>query len=151
MNDRREDNRQYEIDLCWNAAQGGQISAAGLSTDIEVTIPVDGVDGEVGLWSPEHLLLAAVTSDFTTEYVALAQKSGIELAGFTCNTYGCKDVAGGSLCDIIIKFYITVALAKQVERAPRLVEAAHQKSTTINTLKTRVHVMPHITCEKDKC
>ena len=151
MNDRREDNRQYEVNLRWNAALGGQISAAGLSTDIKVTVPMEGVDAESVLWSSDHLLLGAVTSDFTTKYLTLAQKTGIVFSEFTCNTYGCKDGAGGSLCDIIIKPYITVALAKQVEKALRLIEAARQRSSTINLLKTRVHIMPHITCENNKC
>lgn len=150
-----EDNCQFEVNLRWSGGPGARISAAGISPDIGVTVPFTKDTRQAGLWSPEHLLLGAVTSDFTTEYLALAQKAGIELGDFTCNAYGCTDVAGGggggSLCDIIVKPYILVALPKQVEKALRLVEAAHQRSITISTLKTRVHIMPHITCENDKC
>ena len=146
-----EEKQQYEINFHWNAVQGGQISAAGLSTDIKVTVPMEGVDAESVLWSSEHLLLGAVATDFIAEFVTLAQKAGIEFDGITCHTYGCKDGAGGSLCDIIVKPYITVAFPKQVEKALRLVEAAHHKSATINSLKIRVHVMPHITCQNNKC
>lgn len=146
-----KEKQQYEINFHWSAALGGRISAAGIFPDIEVAVPIESVDAESVLWSAEHLLLGAVTSDFTTKYLTLAQKTGIEFSGFTCNTYGYKEGASSSLCDIIIKPFITVALPKQVEKALRLVEAAHHKSATINSLKIRVHVMPHITCEKDEC
>lgn len=75
MNDRMGDNCQFEVNLRRISDQGGQISAAGLSPDIEVRVPLGRDNVQAGLWSAEHLLLGAVATDFIAEFVTLAQKN----------------------------------------------------------------------------
>ncbi len=56
----------YEVDLTWTNDRKGTISSPVLNSSIEVATPPEFPKGIPGIWSPEHLLVAAVNSCYMT-------------------------------------------------------------------------------------
>ena len=65
----------YEVDLVWQSDRKGTISSPVLSNTIEVATPPEFPKGMPGIWSPEHLLVAAVNSCYMTTFLAIAENS----------------------------------------------------------------------------
>ncbi len=66
------DAHYYNVDLNWIADRKGIISSPELVQKIEVATPPQFTNGIEGVWSPEHLLTAAVNSCFMTTFLAIA-------------------------------------------------------------------------------
>ena len=52
----------YNVDLNWQADRKGMMSSPVLQSTIEVATPPEFPKGMSGIWTPEHLLVAAVNS-----------------------------------------------------------------------------------------
>ena len=64
---------------------------------IEVATPPDFPKGMPGIWSPEHLLIAAVNCCLMTTFLAIAEKSKLDYDSFECKAIGWVDRAEGKL------------------------------------------------------
>ena len=56
------DAHYYNVNLAWTADRKGEISSPELNDNVEVATPPQFNKGMEGIWSPEHLLTAAVNS-----------------------------------------------------------------------------------------
>lgn len=56
------DAHYYNVNLTWSADRRGEISSPELNDNVEVATPPQFNKGMEGIWSPEHLLTAAVNS-----------------------------------------------------------------------------------------
>jgi organic hydroperoxide reductase OsmC/OhrA len=76
----------YETRVDWTGEKAGALRAAGLPT-IEVAPPPE-FRGTEGVWTPEHLFVAAVNSCFMTTFLAIAELSKLEFVSFHCRSVG---------------------------------------------------------------
>ena len=73
------DNKHtYQVDLKWEEGRKGIISSPVLNDSIEVATPPDFPKGVEGIWSPEHLFIAAVETCFMTTFLAIAENSKLD-------------------------------------------------------------------------
>ncbi len=71
-----------------NRGRKGLMTAAGIQQEIEVATPPQFPKGIEGIWSPEHLFAAAVSSSLMTTFLSIAENSGLVFTSFACNAKG---------------------------------------------------------------
>lgn len=127
----------YEVSLQWSAGGSGELSAG--SRPAIVTGPPPQFGGEPEWWSPEHLLLAAVSSCLMTTFGAFAAKRKLDLRHYSSVVKGmlAKTPTGIMFTSIVIGVDLIAAPERLVE-AVRLLEDAKHYCIVANALKTPV-------------
>ena len=84
----------YNVEINWNKDRKGVMCSRELSQEsgdlnscIEVATPPEFPKGVPGIWSPEHLFTAAVSSCLMTTFLSIAEKLFISSFAFStsCN------------------------------------------------------------------
>ena len=75
----------YNVGLDWSEGRIGTVSSPELNSTIEVATPPEFPKGVAGIWSPEHFLVAAVSSCLMTTFLAVAENSNLMFEKFSCN------------------------------------------------------------------
>ena len=84
--------------------------------------------GEPGLWTPEHLLLASVSTCFVATFRAVAEASKLEIHGLEVSAEGIveKQEGGFRFTRITLHPLLTIVHDEDRERAGRLLEKAER-------------------------
>lgn len=120
---------EYEVD----------ISVTGLATGT-LTSPTDGLPelavssppefgGPVGVWSPEHLFVAALASCLMTTFRSMASRSNVEIVEYSDTATGLLQRGADGLYRIervTLRPLVVVADDSQKRRAERLLEKAEK-------------------------
>lgn len=106
--------------------------------------------GPGGVWSPEHLFVASVSTCLMTTFGAIAEMSGLEVLGYS-------DAATGRLVrdenrlfrmeSVTLRPRIVVAGSEAADRAARLIEKAERACLISRSLSAEVVVEPEIVSE----
>src|SRR5437868_13883597 len=67
-----EKSYSYRLDAHWTIHKRGIVEAESIPRTINFAAPPE-FGGEPGLWTPEHLLIAAVTTCFVATFRAIAE------------------------------------------------------------------------------
>ena len=113
----------YETRVDWTGQKAGVLRAAGLPT-IEVAPPPE-FRGTEGVWTPEHLFVAAVNSCFMTTFLAIAELSKLEFVSFDCRVVGLLEKlesAGYQITEMTLSPHVVVLHSRDTERARRILE-----------------------------
>ena len=84
------ERHQYTVDIHWDKDRRGIMCSPELTVSqtgngcIEVATPPQFPKGVAGIWSPEHLFTAAVSSCFMTTFLAIAENSKLDFKSFDC-------------------------------------------------------------------
>ena len=108
----------YQVNLEWKEGRLGEISSPELNHSIEIATPPQFASGIEGVWSPEHLLTAAVNSCFMTTFLSIAENSKLEFTHFSCD-------GEGKLEQIEGKFYLRIFWALTWFEAVRQVQSSN--------------------------
>jgi organic hydroperoxide reductase OsmC/OhrA len=127
----------YEVSLEWDPPSAGRLSAGSRPTI--VTGPPPQFGGEAEWWSPEHLLLSAVSSCLMTTFQAFAAKHALELQRYSSMVKGmlAKTPTGLTFTSIVINVEL-VAAPERLAEAVRLLEDAKRHCIVASALKTPV-------------
>jgi organic hydroperoxide reductase OsmC/OhrA len=68
----------YEVNLSWTENRKGIVSSPVLEKTTEVATPPEFPKGMEGIWSPEHLFVAAIESCLMTTFLSVAENSKLE-------------------------------------------------------------------------
>jgi organic hydroperoxide reductase OsmC/OhrA len=85
------DQHTYQVKLNWIEDRKGILQSDDLNSKIEVVTPPEFPKGIPGIWSPEHLFVAAVNGCFMTTFLAVAENSKLEFTNLECNAIGTLD------------------------------------------------------------
>ena len=85
----------YKVNLKWELDRKGILSSPILNEEIEVATPPEFPKGIEGVWSPEHLFVAAVNSCLMTTFLAIAEKSRLEFLAFESKAIGKLEIVNG--------------------------------------------------------
>jgi peroxiredoxin-like protein len=134
----------YEVVLTGASAGYATLSAAGLP-DLTTATPT-AYDGPGDAWSPEHLLLAAVSSCFLFTFRAVAKASHVEFLEVEAETAGTVDRTGGvtRFTDIVIRPTVTTPAGADAAAVQRAIEKAASRCLVSSSLVTPVRVEPTI-------
>ncbi len=141
------DMHEYEVDLRWNSERKGTLSSPVLPMQIEVATPPEFPKGMKDIWTPEHLLVAAVNSCLMSTFLAIAENSKVEFISFQSNAIGTIDKVDGKLSftEITLRPKVELSSLLQEGRVKRMLEMSEKACAISNSLKTRIILEPSIT------
>ena len=99
-------------------AKKGEMRSPGLP-DMSVAAPPE-FKGHENIWTPERLFVAAVSSCFMTTFLAVAELSKLDFAGFKASATGKLEKAEGrglAITQVTIRPRLTLLHDRDVERA----------------------------------
>ena len=72
------ESHYYNVNINWQNDKKGimcspELSASGSANCVEIATPPQFPKGMFGVWSPEHLFTASVSSCFMTTFLAIAE------------------------------------------------------------------------------
>ena len=131
--------QRYSLSLTLHATDG----AVGLEATGRPTIvaaPPSEWDGRDDLWSPEHLLLGAVASCFTTTFQAIARNSKLAFADYSLAATGLLGKADdGATRFLEIRLVPRMSVPEgDVIKATKIIESAKRHCFVAASLKTPV-------------
>jgi peroxiredoxin-like protein len=142
----------YNVQVQWNKDRKGMMCSPELTSPfvgngcIEVATPPEFPKGIAGIWSPEHLFTAAVSSCLMTTFLSIAENSKLEFTSFTCNSKGKLDQIEGKflMTEIVLEPTVTIKDEKERERAERVLTKSEKACLISNSIKSNVIMVPRI-------
>jgi peroxiredoxin-like protein len=113
---------------------------------IEIATPPEFPKGIPGIWSPEHLFTASVSSCLMTTFLAIAENSRLEFTEFSCKSKGKLEKVDGkfTMTEVTLVPYITISQEKDREKAERVIKKSEEACLISNSIKSKVIVSPVI-------
>lgn len=113
---------------------------------IEVATPPEFPKGIPGIWSPEHLLTAAVSSCFMTTFLSVAENSKLLFSSFSCKSKGKLEQIEGKfmISEIILEPIVTITDKKDRERAEKILQKSEAACLISNSVKSKVIMSPTV-------
>jgi peroxiredoxin-like protein len=140
----------YNVDVNWNTERKGIMCSPELNKDagscIEVATPVEFPKGMPGIWSPEHLFTAAVSSCLMTTFLSIAENSKLAFVSFSCKSKGKLEQVDGKfmMSEIILEPTVTITDEKDRERAERVLQKSEAACLISNSVKSKVTMVSTI-------
>lgn len=136
----------YNVNLNWVADRKGEISSPELHDKIEVATPPPFPKGTEGIWSPEHLLTAAVSSCFMTTFLAIAENSKLDFLSFNCSAKGKLEQVEGKflMTEIILEPILLITKEADKEKAERILQKSEAACLISNSIKSKVSLVTTI-------
>lgn len=147
------DTHFYNVDINWSQDRKGimcspelKISATGKDGCIEVATPPEFPKGIPGIWSPEHLFTAAVSSCLMTTFLAIAENSKLDFLSFHCSSTGKLEQVDGKflMTEILLAPEVVILHEKDRERTERILQKSEAACLISNSIKSKVIMRPLI-------
>ena len=145
----------YNVNVTWNKDRQGLMcspelrESGSLNSCIEVATPPQFPKGIPGIWSPEHLFTAAVSSCFMTTFLSIAENSKLNFKSFQCNSSGKLDQVEGKLqmTEVLVEPQLVILNENDRERALRVLQKTETACLITNSIKASVIMKPSIRVE----
>lgn len=140
----------YNVDINWNQERKGIMCSPELNGNanscIEVATPPQFPKGIPGIWSPEHLFTASISSCLMTTFLAIAENSKLEFSNFSCKSKGKLEQVEGKyfMTEIILEPTVTIASEKDREKALRVLQKSESACLISNSVKSKITMNPTI-------
>jgi peroxiredoxin-like protein len=140
----------YNVNINWNTDRKGVMCSPELngesSSCIEVATPPEFPKGIPGIWSPEHLFTAAVSSCLMTTFFAIAENSKLVFTSFNCTSKGKLEQVEGKflMTEILLEPVVTITDEKDRERAERVLQKSEAACLISNSIKSKIIMIPTI-------
>ena len=142
----------YNVNVTWNKDRQGLMCSPELKANgsgescIEVATPPQFPKGIPGIWSPEHLFTAAVSSCFMTTFLSIAENSKLDFISFRCDASGKLDQIEGKLqmTEVVVKPILTIPNEMDRDRAMRVLTKTESACLITNSIKANVLMEPSI-------
>lgn len=147
------DSHTYHVDITWSKDRKGIMCSPELNSAqfnntgcIEVATPPEFPKGIPGIWSPEHLFTAAVSSCLMTTFLAVAENSKLEFTAFTCHAKGKLEKVDGKfmMSEVSLEPVVVISNQKDVERAERVLQKSEAACLITNSISSKVTMVPVI-------
>jgi len=143
----------YTVNVSWSNTRKGMMcspelnAAANAEGCIEVATPPEFPKGIPGIWSPEHLFTAAVSSCLMTTFLAVAENSKLEFISFICHSKGKLEQIDNKfvMSEVILEPSLVIKHELDRERAERILQKAEAACLISNSIKSKVTMAAHIT------
>jgi peroxiredoxin-like protein len=147
------DAHYYNVDVSWKQDRKGLLSSPELddpekanNNGIEVATPPQFPKGIPGIWSPEHLFTAAVSSCLMTTFLSVAENSKLEFTHFECKSKGKLEQVEGKfiMSEIILEPFVIIVNESDREKTERLLNKSEAACLISNSIKSKVTMIPTI-------
>jgi len=140
----------YFVDINWEVDRKGTLCSPEIIKNggncLSVATPPEFPKGIPGIWSPEHLFVAAVNACLMTTFLSIAENSKLEFISFTCQSKGKLDQTDGKMMmtEIILEPTPTIAYQKDHDRALRILQKSEAACLISNSVKSKITLIPTI-------
>lgn len=136
----------YDVTVQWVSDRKGRMTSTVLDEQIEVATPPEFPKGMAGIWSPEHLLVAAVNSCLMTTFLAIAENSKLTFSTFTSKAVGKLEIVEGKymISEITLIPTLEILSEDQRERAFKVLQKSEAACLISNSVKSRINFQPQI-------
>ena len=136
----------YNVNLSWTSEREGNLSSPELNDEIKVATPPPFTKGIEGIWSPEHLLTASVSSCYMTTFLAIAENSKLEFETFSCEAKGKLEQIEGKYLMTEIELFPTLKIKNEsdTEKAMRILLKTEKACLISNSIQMKVSLNPTI-------
>lgn len=136
----------YDVDLHWNEGRQGTLRSGKLNETIEVATPPEFPGGVEGIWSPEHLFVASVSSCFMTTFAAIAEYSKLDFEELTVPATGIMSNESGKfvMSEIILRPKLVIMDEDRKDKALRILQKAEEACLITRSIKTKVKLEPKV-------
>lgn len=136
----------YEVSLSWLSERQGILGAPGLNSHIGVATPPEFPKGMPGIWSPEHLLVAAVSSCLMTTFLAIAENSKLSFLNFSCNASGKLEMIDGKylITEITLMPVVSLINMEEKEKAEKVLLKAEANCLISNSVRSKILFQPAV-------
>ena len=133
----------YHVTAKWEAGRNGTVSAKEIHPAIHFSAPPE-FKGEIGFWTPEHFLVAAVASCFIATFYAIATASQLEFVSLQLCVEGKLGKPEGKLrfTEIVLRPALIIAYDDELERAKLILKKADEGCLIARSLACPVHMEP---------
>ena len=143
-----ESEHRYAVRATSTFPRSGVIRARGVGHAIAFSAPPE-FNGQAGLWTPEHFLVAALASCYVSTLSSISQISKFEFNSLDLETEGILGHENGTLRfqGIHLRPHVKIAREEDRERALRLLQKAEKSCLIARSLSCPVTVEPEIQVE----
>jgi peroxiredoxin-like protein len=140
-----EPSYRYSTTAHWSAHHTGIVEAEDIPRTINFSAPPE-FRGEPGLWTPEHLLVAAVATCFISTFRAIAEASKLEIVSLEASVEGVleKGEVGFRFTRFTVNPRLTIAREEDREKAGRLLTKAEHVCLVSRSLNGHVDMRPEV-------
>ena len=144
------ESHYYNVNVAWSAERKGVVCSPELHSEagscIEVATPPQFPKGIPGIWSPEHLFTAAVSSCLMTTFLSIAENSKLPFVNFSCKSQGKLEQVDGKfvMTEIILEPLVTITDEKDREKAQKVLQKSEAACLISNSVKSKITMMPTI-------
>ncbi len=117
----------YHVTARWTSHKRGIVEGENIPRTINFAAPPE-FGGEPGLWTPEHLLLASVSTCYVATLRAVAEASKLEFNSLELGVDGTveKQEGGFRFTRIVLHPAVTIEKEEDRERMGRMLEKAER-------------------------
>lgn len=139
----------YEVNVEWKNDRIGNLSSPVLDNPVAVATPPEFNKGVPGIWSPEHLFVAAVNSCLMTTFLAIAENFKLEFISFSSKATGKLEIIEGKYMISEVTLQPTVILADEInkEKALKVLHKSEADCLISNSVKSAIIFEPEIVIE----
>ena len=144
------EEHSFEINIAWKEGRIGTMDSPALNDKLDVATPPEFPGGVEGVWSPEHLFTASVSSCFLTSFTAVAEYSKFEFEDLKISSSGkmSRDENGKFvMSEVTIKATLTISDEAKEKKAYRLLEKAEEICLITRSIKAEVKLEPSVIIE----
>jgi len=140
----------YNVNVNWNNDRRGVICSPELTKEsgvrIEVATPPEFTKGIAGVWSPEHLFTAAVSSCLMTTFLAIAENSKLKFSQFSCQSKGKLELVEGKyiMSEIMLEPTVIISDVNDKEKAERILKKSESACLISNSIKSKITMITTI-------
>ncbi len=140
----------YRLSASSTTLRSGVVVVEEVQPSIAFSAPPE-FQGEPGCWTPEHLFLASIAGCFVSTFSGIASFSKFEFLSLDVQLEGAieKDEGGWRFTQVNLRPRLKIALAKDREKASRLIEKAEKTCLITRSLTSRIILEPEILVEEE--
>ena len=134
----------YNVDINWENSRKGILCSPELQGKngvcIQVATPPAFHKGIEGIWSPEHLFVAAVSGCLMTTFLAVAKNAILDFTSFSCQATGKMEMIKSKLImsDILVRPTVVITNEMHRKKAMRILKKAKDTCLITRSIKSKV-------------
>lgn len=140
----------YHLNASSTTLRSGVLVLEEVQPSITFSAPPE-FQGKPGCWTPEHLFLASIASCYVSTFSGIASFSKFEFLSLDVQLDGTveKDEGGWRFTQVNLRPRLKILLAKDREKASRLIEKAEKTCLIARSLTSRLILEPEILVEEE--
>lgn len=143
---------QFNVTVRWTADRKGIMCSPELrgnlqpSGCIEVATPPQFPKGIPGIWSPEHLYTAAVSSCLMTTFLSIAENSRLPFLSFRCDATGKLELVNGKyqMTEVSLLPTVEITDSSHMELALKVLRKSEANCLISNSITAKVSMKPAV-------